>query len=213
MDRNKFLNSIFFDSTNFAFSELLKDRTPWESVSNILEFIEKLFAASKFAPNYKERLNVHVGEGTKIHPSVDIEDGAIIGKNCTISHGAFLRGGCIIGDNVHIGHAVEIKHSILLNNSAIAHFNYIPDSIIGLNVNISAGTIIADLRLDRQNIVIKTDSGNIDTGLQKFGAAIGDNSMIGAGSIINPGTLLGKGNVVYPLKSIKGVHEDNETLK
>jgi NDP-sugar pyrophosphorylase family protein len=210
---NNFSNNYFFDIDKFAYKEIFAT-TPWETVANILPFIKKTFASLKLSPNYKNRPDVHIGEGTIIHPSVEIQGPAIIGDNCKISHAAFLREGCIIGDNVHIGHAVEVKHSLILNNSIIAHLNYIGDSIIGNNVNISGGAILANFRLDKKNIAIKTeDNKKIDTGLNKFSAAIGDDSVIGVNSVINPGTLLGRGVVVFPLKSVSGVHKNNATIK
>ncbi len=210
---NDFSNNYFFDTDKFAYKEIFAG-TPWETIANILPFIEKAFASQKLSPNYKNRPDVYIGEGTTIHPSVDIQGPAIIGANCKISHAAFLREGCVIGDNVHIGHAVEIKHSLILNNSMIAHLNYIGDSLIGNNVNISGGAILANFRLDKQNISIKT-GGNfkIDTGLNKFSAAIGDNSVVGVNSVINPGTLLGKNVIVFPLKSVSGVHKNNAIIK
>jgi NDP-sugar pyrophosphorylase family protein len=210
---NNFSNNYFFDIEKFTHKEILAG-TPWETVANILSYIKKIFVSHKLSPNYKNRPDVYVGEGTTIHPSVDIQGPAIIGANCQISHAAFLREGCIIGDNVHIGHAVEIKHSLILNNAMIAHLNYIGDSIIGNNVNISGGAILANFRLDKENITVKTGGGfKIDTGLNKFSAAIGDNSVIGVNAVINPGTLLGKNVIVFPLKSVSGVHENNATIK
>jgi len=213
MNNKDFTNTNFFDIPS-CFEELFSYPTPWESVSQIIPFIQKMFANKTFTANYKGRLDVFIGEGTKIHPMADIAGPAIIGKNCVINHAAFLREGCIIGDNAHIGHAVEVKHSIILDNTMLAHLNYIGDSIIGNNVNISGGAILANLRLDKKNISIKTqDSREIDTGLQKFGAVVGDNTIIGVNSVINPGTLLGKNTVVFPLKSVSGIHENNAVIK
>lgn len=213
------MNGKTFTNTNFfsippGFEELFSYPTPWETVTQIIPFIQKLFNDQKLMPNYKGRKDVYLGKGTTIHPTADIVGPAVIGRNCVIDHTAFLREGCIIGDNAHIGHAVEVKHSIILNNSIIAHLNYIGDSIIGNKVNISGGAILANFRLDKQNISIKTQYGSkIGTGLQKFGAVIGDNAVIGVNSVINPGTILGKNTVVFPLRSVSGVHEKNAVIK
>jgi NDP-sugar pyrophosphorylase family protein len=212
MDKH-YLNSKFFDISSFAYPDILGDGSPWQSISLLSPFILELFAKGTLTANYLEKKYVFVGENTVIHPSVEIEGPALIGSNCRIGHGAYLREGCVLGDNVNIGHAVEIKQSIILNNSVVAHLNYVGDSVIGNNVNISGGTIVANFRLDKKNIVIKTPEGEIDTKLQKFGAAIGDNSMIGVNSVLNPGTLLGKNTKVYPLKSITGVHEENAIIR
>ncbi len=213
MNTKNFLNSKFFNISSYAYKDILEDKTPWQSVSLLADYINQIFHTGKLSPNFRRKTNVFVGVGSTIHDSVEIEGPAIIGSNCQIKHAAFLREGCIIGDNVIIGHAVEVKHSIILNNSILAHLNYIGDSIVGNNVNISGGVIVANFRLDKKNIVIKSTDGEIDTGLQKFGAAIGDNSVIGVNSVLNPGTILGKGTIIYPLKSIKGAHEDNAILK
>lgn len=212
MNDKNFHNSNFFDISKFAYKDIV-DGPPWNSISLMTPFILQLFSSGTITPNFQDKPYVSIGEGTTIHPSVEIEGPGIIGRNCQIKHGAYLREGCIIGDNVIIGHAVEVKHSIIMNETIIAHLNYIGDSIIGNNVNISGGTILANFRLDKKNIYIKTSTGDIDTGLQKFGSAIGDNSVIGVNSVINPGTLLGKNTIVFPLKSISGVHENNGILK
>lgn len=214
MENNNFTNTNYFAVSDSVLKELLAHPNPWESVSQIIPFIEKMFTQQEFKANYKDRTDVYVGEGTKIHPSVDIIGPAIIGKNCLINHSAFLREGVILGDNVHVGHAVELKHSVILNNSIIAHLNYVGDSIIGNNVNISGGAILANFRLDKQNISIKKHDGNkIDTGMQKFGSAVGDNTVIGVNSVLNPGTILGKNTVVFPLQSVSGLHENNAVIK
>ncbi len=212
MNDKNFHNSNFFDLTKFAYKDIL-DGPPWNSISLMNPFILQQFSSGTIAPNFKDKPYVFIGEGTTIHPSVEIAGPAIIGRNCELRHGAFLREGCIIGDNVIIGHAVEVKHSIIFNHSTITHLSYVGDSMIGNNVNISGGVIIANFRLDKKNIFIKTPKEEIDTGMQKFGATIGDNSVIGVNSVLNPGTLLGKNTIVFPLKSISGVHEDNAVLK
>lgn len=206
------LNNNLFDLDSSPFKELLYNKNPWESIADLSEFIENLFRSNKITANYKDKKNVFVGEGTLVHPTVDIVGPAIIGTNCDIRHTAYLRENCLIGDNVVIGHAVEVKHSIFLNSSAANHFCYIGDSIIGNHVNISGGAIFANLRLDKKKILIKYNNNKIDTGLNKFGSAIGDNSVIGVNSVLNPGTILGKNTFVFPLKSASGVYGENSKI-
>lgn len=210
---NNLLNKYLFDLKAFEYKDLIEDKYPWQSVAELSNFIQKLFDERKIVPNYKNRPNVYVGEGTIIHSTVEIIGPAIIGKNCEIRHTAYLRENCILGDNVIIGHAAEVKNSIVLNKSIVNHFTYVGDSILGNKVNISAGAKLANLRLDKKNTSIKTDAGRIDTGLKKFGAAIGDGSMIGVNSVLNPGTFIGKNSVVFPLKSVTGVHKNDSVIK
>ena len=77
------------------------------------------------------------------------------------------------------------------------------DSILGNDVNLGAGVICANYRLDKAKIPVFINGGKIETGLQKFGSIIGDDSQIGCNAVINPGMLLGKKTLASPVKNIK----------
>ncbi len=207
------INNDFFNLEDISFRDLLDGKTPWNSIAQLKKYIEEIFSSKKLLPNYGTDKLVFIGHNSKVHPSVEITGPAIIGNNCEIRHGAFLRDSCLIGDNVIIGHAVEFKNSIALNNCAAAHLNYIGDSIIGNNSNVSGGTILANYRLDKKNIQIKNGEEKIDTNLLKFGSVIGDNSNIGVNCALNPGTIIGKNSTVYPLKSVNGVYKESSIIK
>jgi bifunctional N-acetylglucosamine-1-phosphate-uridyltransferase/glucosamine-1-phosphate-acetyltransferase GlmU-like protein len=70
--------------------------------------------------------------------------------------------------------------------------NFVGDSIIGADVNIEAGAIIANYRneLEGRNIRIAYRGQVIDTGVSKFGALVGDGSRIGANAVVAPSALL-----------------------
>ncbi len=204
----------FFDITNFAFKDIFEGVTyPWEVLPKILPFIEQKLKSGELKTNYQGRKDVYIGEGTIIQPNVEIVGPALIGKNSFIGHASLLRDGVIIGNNVHIGHAIEAKHSVFLNGATAAHLNYIGDSVVGNNANISGGAILANLRLDKKPVVIKQKDMKIETHLAKFSSIIGDNSTIGVNAVLNPGTVLGKNTKVYPLVSVVGVHKDEESIR
>jgi NDP-sugar pyrophosphorylase family protein len=142
---------------------------------------------------------VSIGKNSVIGPNVYIEGPCVIGENCSISHGAYLRKNLIISNNVHIGHATEIKNSIILPDSKITHFVYLGDSIVGKHVNLGAGVKCANLRLDRQEILVLKQK----TGLTKIGAFIGDGSQLGCNCVINPGTVIKKNSFFKPLSVIR----------
>lgn len=142
----------------------------------------------------------------------------LYGKNCRIAKSALLREGVILGDNVVIGHCVELKNSLVMSNSAVAHLNYVGDSIIGNNVNVAAGVVLANFRLDGKEIMVKTNKDYkshkiYKTGLVKFGAVVGDGSKIGVNSVLNPGTILGKNCWIYPLVSVSGYYKNSSLIK
>ncbi len=202
-----FLAPDFFDLEKFDHKDLFNsNHSVWEALKKLDLYIDK-----KLAEAQKE--TIVIDPTSTIQDTARIEGKAVIGKNCIIGHGVLLRNGVVIGDNVFIGHGGEIKHSIILNDTSIGHLNYVGDSVIGNNVNISGGAIIANLRLDRAPVKVKNEEILIDTGLEKFGAVVGDGVTVGVNAVLNPGTLLGKNSLVYPLVSVKGCHPEASIIK
>ncbi|OGL44884.1 MAG: hypothetical protein A2161_20885 [Candidatus Schekmanbacteria bacterium RBG_13_48_7] len=151
--------------------------------------------------------NIFIGNGTILESNTIIKSPAIIGNNCQIRHTAYLRGNIIMGDNCVAGHSTEIKNSIFMNNACAGHFAYIGDSILGTDVNLGAGTKLANLQFRTQDekksrkirsIVLKCGQKKIDTELKKFGAVIGDYVETGCNSVLAPGVMLGKNSWVFP---------------
>lgn len=139
-------------------------------------------------------------EDVAIHASARIEEGAtikgptIVGPNCFVAASALLRGGVFLDEACTVGPGVELKTTFMFSGSKAAHLNFVGDSIIGSNVNLEAGCIVANYRnefLDRA-IRILNGAEVIDTGVEKFGALIGDGTRIGANAVIAPGALLGR---------------------
>jgi NDP-sugar pyrophosphorylase family protein len=164
---------------------------------------------------------VHLGAGTRIEAGAYIRGPAWIGDRCEVRQGAYLRGVVLAGDGAVLGHASEFKRCILLEGSQAPHFNYVGDSVMGIHSHIGAGVILSNLRLDKRTVRVAVSgtgwaeeagvSGNPgvydarrDTGLEKFGALIGDRCEIGCNSVLNPGTILGSGCVAPPLSMLKG---------
>ena len=101
-----------------------------------------------------------------------------------------------------VGISCEIKTTIIPENSAVAHFNFVDDSIIGREVNIEAGSIVANHFNERKDksIYVHNAGQCICTGMHKFGSIIGDGCRIGANAVLSPGTLLGKNTIVKRLQ-------------
>lgn len=205
MAENSFATEHFFDLSGFSQASIFANlQYVWGVLPKLAEYVKGQLPKGK---------NVVIGEGTIVEEGAFVKGPAIIGRNCSIAHGAYIRENVILGNNVHIGHGVEVKKSIIVGKSAIAHLNYIGDSIVGSNINIGGGAKTANFRLDGKNVQIKIGTDTIDTGLIKFGAVIGDESRIGVNAVLNPGTILGKGCFVYPLVSVIGVYKDGEVVK
>jgi len=134
---------------------------------------------------------VDIEKDTVIYPYTFIENDVKIGSNCSIGPFARLRYGTIVGDKVGIGNFVEIVRSSIGQGTKIRHQCYIGDTIIGKNVNIGAGTIVA----------------NYD-GKEKHKTVIEDNAFIGTGTIliapvkVGRGAITGAGSVVTRNKNV-----------
>ncbi len=137
---------------------------------------------------------VVIGKNTVIKSGTYIEGPVIIGEDCRIGPNCYIRPSTTIGNDCHIGAFVEIKNSIIMNDTDVPHLNYIGDSVIGEGCNFGAGTKIANLRLDEKNISVV----GIDTGRQKLGAIIGDNVKTGINACINIGTVIGNDTFIGP---------------
>ena len=155
--------------------------------------------------------NLCGSEGVFIHPSasigefVRIEGPCYVGKNAEIRHAALLRKGSWICEGSVVGHASEVKNSILLPNSKAPHFNYVGDSILGLNVNLGAGTKLSNVRNDRGPVPISNENGErFDSGLRKLGAIIGDGSQLGCNVVTNPGCIISPGKMINPNETVSG---------
>ena len=126
---------------------------------------------------------------------------------------AFIRGKAVVGENAVVGNSTELKNVILFDNVQVPHYNYVGDSILGYKAHMGAGSITSNVKSDKKLITIKGPDGNIDTGIKKIGAFLGDNVEIGCGSVLNPGTIIGRNSNIYPLSSVRGVIPANSIFK
>ena len=67
-----------------------------------------------------------------------------------------------------------------------------------------AGSITSNVKSDKTLVVVKGAEGEIETGLKKFGAMLGDCVEVGCNSVLNPGTVIGKNTNIYPLSRVRG---------
>jgi NDP-sugar pyrophosphorylase family protein len=149
-----------------------------------------------------------------VEPGAFIASPTIIGDMTEIRQGAYLRGYCLIGRRCVVGHVTEVKHSIFLDDAKAGHFAYLGDSILGNEVNLGAGTKLANLRFTPGNVKVRTPGGPVDSGLRKFGAILADFVQTGCNSVTNPGTILGKKSLLMPNTTApSGLHEINSLIR
>lgn len=146
---------------------------------------------------------LQLGEGSVIKAGTYIDGDIYIGKNCSIGPNTYIRKFASIGDNCTIGANTEIKSSIIGDGSKVPHLAYLPDSILGNNVNYAAGSITADLKHDGSNIRSMVNGELVDTGKRKLGTIIGDNAKTGINTTIFPGRKIWNDKVTMPGEIVK----------
>jgi NDP-sugar pyrophosphorylase family protein len=180
--------------------------SPWDAIHNLSQILKKVIPELPEGEYIVEN-GIAIHNSAIIEKNVTIKEIAIIGEKSIVKAGAYIRGGTFIGKNVNIGANSEIKQSMIFDHSRIAHLNYVGNSIIGEDVNLEAGSILANHfnELKNKNIKLIINESIIETNLVKFGSLIGDGCRIGANSVLNPGTVLRKRSVVGRL-----VHVDQK---
>ncbi len=212
MEECKIKNLYNLDET--IAKDIFKDATyPWEVLSKIEEFIIKL-GKTLDPTEYEEKgENIWIAKSAKVAPTAYIAGPAIIGKNAEIRHCAFIRGKAIVGEGTVVGNSTELKNVILFNKVQVPHYNYVGDSILGYKSHMGAGSITSNVKSDKKLVIVKNGNEQIETGLKKFGAMLGDEVEVGCGSVLNPGTVVGKHTNIYPLSSVRGVIPEHSIYK
>jgi UDP-2-acetamido-3-amino-2,3-dideoxy-glucuronate N-acetyltransferase len=118
-----------------------------------------------------------IGEGTRIWAFTNIQDGAVIGRECNICDGCFVESGAVIGDHVTLKNGVYVFDGVTLED----------DVFCAVNVG-----FIND-RLPRSH---RNDPWTLEKTLVKKGATIGTNAVIMCGITVGQYALIGAGSVV-----------------
>ncbi|HHU43877.1 MAG: DapH/DapD/GlmU-related protein [Bacillota bacterium] len=130
-----------------------------------------------------EIIDTIVGNCVDIRSSYSLD--AEIGDYTTVGPFACLRKGAKIGAYCRVGDFVEIKNSIIGDNTKMAHLAYVGDSTVGNNTNVGCGAVFANY------------NGKI-----KQRCTVGSNVFIGANSnlvapvVVNDGAYIAAGSTV-----------------
>lgn len=141
----------------------------------ILKGKTKIGSHSKIGPNCLID-NTVIGQHCKLN-TVQAYD-SVIEDNVKIGPFVHIRPNSHIKSGVKIGDFVEVKNSVVGEQTSIAHLTYVGDSDVGKKVNFGCGTVTV----------------NYD-GISKERCVIGDNCFIGCNT-----------NLIAPVKLGKGVY-------
>ncbi|NPA96540.1 MAG: NTP transferase domain-containing protein [Crenarchaeota archaeon] len=174
---------------------------PWSIIEvhkKLLSKIDKKVVRGSVDQHVVIKGPVIVEEGAEVRGFTYIMGPAYIGRDVVVGPSAFVRPYSVIMHGSHIGFSVEIKESVVMEHAHAAHLTYIGDSVVGENVNLGAGTLLANLRFDEKNVKVTIKGKRIDSGRRKLGALIGGFVKTGVNVSIVPGVKIGSYAIIYP---------------
>ena len=166
---------------------------PWDFHYIFQKILQDELTQASISPN------ASISKSTIIDGPCIIEDGVTIDDFCKIKGPTYISKGsfigmsslirnCMMGNETRIGFNCEIGRSYFLGRDKIPHQNVILDSIIGENVWFGAYSAIDNVLPHKQKIMYEIDKGkSIDTGIDHFGAVIGNNCTISTSVVVMPG--------------------------
>ena len=203
-----------YDLTHTIAADYLKGFTyPWEALKGISDMIIALGKTLDRNEYDNPAENVWVHKTAKVFQSAHLGAPCIIGPRTEVRHCAFIRGSALVGADGVVGNSVELKNVILFDNVQTPHYNYVGDSILGYKSHMGAGSITSNVKSDKTNVVIKSGSEGIETGIKKIGAMLGDCVEVGCNSVLNPGTVIGRNSNIYPTSCVRGVVPEKSIWK
>ena len=202
-----------YDLNETIAKDLFEGKTyPWEVLPEIGDFVKKLGETLSDEFEHPEE-NIWIHKSVKIAKTATLNGPLIIDADTEVRPGAFIRGNVLVGKNCVVGNSTELKNVVLFNTVQVPHYNYVGDSILGTHSHMGAGSITSNVKSDKTLVVVKNDGEEIETGLKKFGAMIGDYVEVGCNSVLNPGTVVGRNTNIYPLSPVRGVVPENSIYK
>jgi UDP-N-acetylglucosamine diphosphorylase / glucose-1-phosphate thymidylyltransferase / UDP-N-acetylgalactosamine diphosphorylase / glucosamine-1-phosphate N-acetyltransferase / galactosamine-1-phosphate N-acetyltransferase len=215
-----FKPSDLFDLANWQFRDIFgRVDCAWSALPAIHDYVLGVIASNGARKPVLPGVS-YMGEEIFIHPDAVVEPNVYIkaptyiDAGVEIRSGAYIRGDALISTGAIVGHSTEVKNSIFLPHAHAPHFNYVGDSILGRHTNLGAGTKLSNWKIAADKTIhIKVEGQDIDTGLNKFGAILGDGAEMGCNSVANPGTVIGRGTLVYACAAIRGYFPPHHIVK
>jgi bifunctional UDP-N-acetylglucosamine pyrophosphorylase/glucosamine-1-phosphate N-acetyltransferase len=136
--------------------------------------------------------DVRLGPGTIVEAFSHLQN-ATVGADARIGPYARLRPGAALADRAHIGNFVEVKNSVIGEDSKANHLAYIGDADIGARVNVGAGTITCNYDGVNKHRTIVEDDVFIGSDTQLVAPIrVGEGATLGAGTTLTRNAPAGK---------------------
>ena len=108
-----------------VFPELEKE-LPWDVITSIQNTVQQKIKT--LPSDYKIHNDVAIHKTARIEENVTMKGPMIISSDCFVGAHAYLRGGVFLGEKAVVGPGCEVKSSVILSGSALAHFNFVGEA-------------------------------------------------------------------------------------
>ncbi len=178
---------------------------PYEGIFSSLKFPWNVLDIMEYFLHH--RMKSYRGENVIIKPNVIIEGNVYIEDNVKIFENTKITGPCFIGKDTIIGNNNIIRDSSIgrgcvtgfntditrsyIGDGCWFHTNYIGDSVLEENISMGSGAVLANLRLDENEIHSIVKGNRRKTTRTKLGAVVGKDVRIGVNASIMPGVKIG----------------------
>ncbi len=162
----------------------------------------RVSAGATLGPNVRV-IDSEIGENTQL--SFCVVRDSKIGSDADAGPFASLRAGSDLAAGTHIGSFVEVKKSVIGENSKVPHLSYVGDATIGKDCNLGANTITCNYDGVSKHPThlgdrVMTGSGS----LLVAPVTLGDDTYTGAGAVVNSDVPAGALAVGMPAKNLEG---------
>jgi len=182
---------------------------PWDVLKAVPRMLARFVPEPAIDPSAQIDDSAIVKGRVFIGPEVKIFEHAVVKGPCYIGAGAIVGTGSLVRENsvlerqVLIGAHAEVTRSVFGAGSS-THSGFFGDSVFCPGAKAGAGTITANVRVDRKAIAAVVKGARVPTGLHSLGALVGADTALGIHTMLMPGVLIGAKCLVGPGEIVKG---------
>jgi bifunctional UDP-N-acetylglucosamine pyrophosphorylase/glucosamine-1-phosphate N-acetyltransferase len=148
----------------------------------ILEGKTEIGAGCVIGPNTR-MVDARVEAGVEVAQSVILSSS--VGNGTKVGPFAYLRPGSQVGRHVKIGDFVEIKKSVIGDNTKISHLTYVGDAEVGERVNLGCGVVVVNYDGRVKNRTVIGDDSFVGCNVNLISPVeVHDHAYVAAGSTI-----------------------------
>lgn len=114
---------------------------------------------------------IHIGEGTNIQDNCVLHDATVLGRGCTVGHGAIVHG-CTVGDHCMIGMGAVVlsgaklgNHCVVAAGAVVKEGMYVPDGNVVMGI---PARIINPTRQELIDDILKNEREYIELAEKSF---------------------------------------------